>query len=699
MAKATGAQALLGVVIDAPSDTYSIGRAGVDLNVATAPSTAPTTAAGTSGNLTGSFYYRVGYGQKNGAMTGPAWSATATAAPVGTPGLSDFHEVGSFTGSGVHTWDVIIDSTGTPDTFKWRKDGGAWTAGVACTLVGLPVTLSDGITVYFGATTGHTLGDAFQVTTGVISTVLTVSAKRILLTVIPTRSPNVIGAIDRRIIERSQDAGVTWAIAGVLYDNTATTFTDNVATLDASKTLPSINQTGSNYGITCLEVDSFDLDPEFSYLKVMALLGTAGTPRSIPGPIKTAGSPKADMRPCELFPTILAGAGLPDSYVQVTGEPTQIATWNATTGKRNPRTISFFGYDGSSAVNPNFLYEMACSELDFAFSGGKIDMITPKFEGANYGLSAPAVPVVQTGTYRGSFVALGQRYDANALVNSVFIKITDVLSANTVKFTVSVDTHASAGGGSYSAAKFTLYRNATSLNQTKGGLQYNDSIEITDQSGNYLGADVGSNRQPFTIVATAPFDTGDFLVNDIYEILPTAAIPGAGSSPYSGVPARFAQGPRFTDAHVTIVQDGNVVECTAGSVKFTWPKKSVNALCAGARTVIDLPNEGFFGVALTLTRFLDSSTYRQIIRTDARASIVVKLEGARIPVNPGVVSTYREALYITLPQVVFDTVKAPITGQVLVVETLTASAEQPDNPSLDLYNLVLQTAQGYRIPS
>src|SRR5450830_757415 len=470
--KATGAQALLGVIIDAPSDTYSIGRAGIDLGVVAAPSTALTATEGTDGNLTGSFLYRVGFGQKNGAATTPAFSTTAVLAAVGTPGLDDAVEAGTFSGDGAHTWDVIIDAIGTPDKFKWRKDGGAWTTGVSCTLVGAPVTLSDAVTVHFGATTGHTLGDAWRITTAVISTVVTtISAPSMInLTAIPVRASNTVNPIDRRIIERSDDGGLTWAIVGVLYDNTTTTFTDNVAVLDKSKVLPFINQIGANYGITGLEVDSFDLEPEFSYLKVMALLGTAGTPRSIPGPIKIAGSPKADMRPCELFPTILSGAGLPDSYTQVAGEPTQIAVWNATTGKRSPRTISFFGYPGSAAVVPNFLYEAACTELDFTFSGGKIDAITPKFEAANYGISAPAVPVVHTGTYAGSFVALGQRYDADALTKSVFIKITDVLAANVVKFTVSVDTHASAGGGTYSTAKFNLTRNATSKKQTKAGL-------------------------------------------------------------------------------------------------------------------------------------------------------------------------------------------------------------------------------------
>jgi len=52
-----------------------------------------------------------------------------------------------------------------PDTFKWRKDGGGWTADVPMT--GAAQTLADGVTIAFKATTGHTLGDAWAIQTTV----------------------------------------------------------------------------------------------------------------------------------------------------------------------------------------------------------------------------------------------------------------------------------------------------------------------------------------------------------------------------------------------------------------------------------------------------------------------------------------------------------------------------------------------------
>jgi hypothetical protein len=82
---------------------------------------------------------------------------------------------GGFSGSGLNdaTWgtgynaaatayfEVVIDTVGTPDKFKWRKNGGSWTTTVSIT--GSAQTLSDGQTITFAATTGHTLNDQWVI--------------------------------------------------------------------------------------------------------------------------------------------------------------------------------------------------------------------------------------------------------------------------------------------------------------------------------------------------------------------------------------------------------------------------------------------------------------------------------------------------------------------------------------------------------
>lgn len=79
--------------------------------------------------------------------------------------LDDITVGGTYTGNGKKTsYRVEIDATGTPDTFKWSNDGGStWVeTGVSCVGSGSPYTLEEGITVYWAATTGHTLGDRWD---------------------------------------------------------------------------------------------------------------------------------------------------------------------------------------------------------------------------------------------------------------------------------------------------------------------------------------------------------------------------------------------------------------------------------------------------------------------------------------------------------------------------------------------------------
>ncbi len=84
-------------------------------------------------------------------------------------GLNDLTPSGTWTGTDVSTdtYTIIIDSTGTPDTFEWQKNGGAFTTGVAITgAVQIP---TDGVRIKFTSTTGHTLGDQWVITVTPVS--------------------------------------------------------------------------------------------------------------------------------------------------------------------------------------------------------------------------------------------------------------------------------------------------------------------------------------------------------------------------------------------------------------------------------------------------------------------------------------------------------------------------------------------------
>lgn len=71
-------------------------------------------------------------------------------------GLDDLSRQGTFSGGTDNFWRVIIDGTGTPDTFSWLDNSGG-SSGVEMT--GDWQELSDGFQIKFDATTGHTLGD------------------------------------------------------------------------------------------------------------------------------------------------------------------------------------------------------------------------------------------------------------------------------------------------------------------------------------------------------------------------------------------------------------------------------------------------------------------------------------------------------------------------------------------------------------
>lgn len=76
-------------------------------------------------------------------------------------GLNDITWGTGFNGAASAYFEVVIEHAGTPDKFKWRKDGGAWTEDVEIT--GSAQTLSDGQTITFATTTGHTEGDKWAI--------------------------------------------------------------------------------------------------------------------------------------------------------------------------------------------------------------------------------------------------------------------------------------------------------------------------------------------------------------------------------------------------------------------------------------------------------------------------------------------------------------------------------------------------------
>jgi len=95
-----------------------------------------------------------------------AKSAVGAASFTGS-GLNDMTSGGTFLGASALNYKVQIDGTGTPNTFKWSDNGGASWNATGVPITGGAQTLNDGVTVTFGATTGHTSGDYWTFSTTV----------------------------------------------------------------------------------------------------------------------------------------------------------------------------------------------------------------------------------------------------------------------------------------------------------------------------------------------------------------------------------------------------------------------------------------------------------------------------------------------------------------------------------------------------
>jgi hypothetical protein len=88
--------------------------------------------------------------------------AQAVISPINLVGLNDLTASVTATSIG-HRFNVVIDTTGTPDTFKWREDDGS--LGASIPISGAAQALADGVAITFPVTTGHTVDDEWLITT------------------------------------------------------------------------------------------------------------------------------------------------------------------------------------------------------------------------------------------------------------------------------------------------------------------------------------------------------------------------------------------------------------------------------------------------------------------------------------------------------------------------------------------------------
>jgi hypothetical protein len=90
-------------------------------------------------------------------------AVTVGSAAFAGGGLNDLMAGGRWTPAPANAmFMVTISSTGTPDQFKWSKNSGTLSAAIPITGAAQP--LSDGVTITFAATTGHTFAASWTIT-------------------------------------------------------------------------------------------------------------------------------------------------------------------------------------------------------------------------------------------------------------------------------------------------------------------------------------------------------------------------------------------------------------------------------------------------------------------------------------------------------------------------------------------------------
>lgn len=155
-------------------------------------------------------------GQTSGSSSG--WSLTAemttelknieTPSRISDPaftgsGLNDMSIDGGsyFTGKNTVYYKVEVDDNHSPNTFKWSDDGGStWDeTNVPMTLVAY--TLNNGVSIVWGATTGHTIGD-YWTFTGTPEVANTILASDIYF-----RSGQLVGLYDAPVTGISSNDG------------------------------------------------------------------------------------------------------------------------------------------------------------------------------------------------------------------------------------------------------------------------------------------------------------------------------------------------------------------------------------------------------------------------------------------------------------------------------------------------------------
>jgi len=529
--------------------------------------------------------------------------------------------------------------------------------------------------------------NGMETTPSATSTVLTVTSKKAALSDILV-CPDT-RCTERRIYRYTADTVAVGYWVGSIYDNTTTTFTDDLSltstSIDATLVPKTVNETSGNFGMKFCRFDNLTLKADYSQINPVELTGASGKSKSVPGMVNVDGQLVAALRSGTAVPLFCALYGTP-SVAQ--SDSVYTYTWAVSTSKATWRTLTGYLYHGAFGVKPQTYYGLAAPSLALNIQGGALVTDTATFVGQAHTTSGVATESVGGTTYKGTLCARGIRGDASSTTN-LYVKVTTAPTTGTfaVKFKVG-------SGASYSGSAFTMYYDTTTKKQEKGGSQTSDWAPAYSEADLTLGYDIGENFLPYEIMFSGDITT--LALNDEFIIPPTALIVGGTGSGYTAVPPHVLLGPRFTDAHATITKDGTTIDCQSLALTLNAPKERIYSLGSDARWCIDMADNGYYEATGSIVQRMTDRTYEQILETADRFALVVKCEGERIKTQPGTLSASRETVQITFPQAAVTSVDAPISGPGMISKTINFATEAPDDGS-EYCTVVVKTKEKWQL--
>ena len=527
---------------------------------------------------------------------------------------------------------------------------------------------------------------------GAGSTPLVCTADAVAVSAIPTSASSEPDQF--REIWRSDLVHTTPYYVGSIYDNTTTTFTDDIATddvnLDFNTAAPSLNQTGKNGGFIALqEPEAPAIDADYKYIRSKGLTGGAGEPPAAPGDIDLPATFKHAWE--SGIATVVHAATL--------GKPTTV-TRNADGTNQYDWTPSLSKFDGSSLtilrsegrpIRPEMFVQTVFSEIDGTVKGGALVEMTPKGMAAHHTLYGIPVVTSPSANYTSAPMLKGNNradsvYDTAGVTADLWVKVTTAATGGAMIIKCKRGSASSYGSTTCSVP----YDTSAPKKQMQSGSMTSEWVELVDSNtGERYGGDTGELRRPLLICFPGDLTTIPLNHEWKFPANVNALIPGAGSTPgtpdswYTGFPARHLAGYRFTSAHAMLYFGEGALASPSTylpSEDFKWKitsgLKAVKPDGREAAHATAFDRTGYLGFQVDVERRYVDRRWKRYQEQDIRASVKLLLEGEAPLVQVGTRSANRLTYQVLSVQMRIDKTAVPIPGPDTLMNPTSFVAEQ-----------------------